>query len=204
MPDFTPETARPLTGLILAGGQGRRKQGQDKGLVELLGRPLIEYALRTMKCVTGDILISANRNQSRYAAYGYPVLRDALPNYPGPLAGILAALEHTRHPLLVMPCDAPCAPPSLLRQLARMLTEGIQAVVAYDGRYLQPTFLALAPGVRDSLEDFLARDERKVQDWLEGLRPVRLDCSAHPEWFLNANAPADLAQLTDLTIAHVC
>ncbi|HID48564.1 MAG TPA: molybdenum cofactor guanylyltransferase MobA, partial [Chromatiales bacterium] len=81
-----------ITAVILAGGIGRRMGGQDKGLVELDGRPLIEHIIDALKPQVMTILINANRNQYRYASYGYPVITDTLANYQGPLAGFAAGL----------------------------------------------------------------------------------------------------------------
>ena len=82
----------PLTGLILAGGRGTRLGGVDKGLVELHGRPLVEYVLERLRPQTGAILINANRHHERYAAYGVPVIPDLEGGFAGPLAGIAAGL----------------------------------------------------------------------------------------------------------------
>ncbi|MGB9128090.1 MAG: molybdenum cofactor guanylyltransferase, partial [Thiobacillus sp.] len=97
-----------VAAVILAGGQGQRMGGADKGLIGYRGRPLIEWALAALSPQVGEILISANRNFETYAAYGHRVLPDTLPDFPGPLAGVLAALEAVNVDwLLVVPCDTP-------------------------------------------------------------------------------------------------
>jgi molybdopterin-guanine dinucleotide biosynthesis protein A len=104
--------------VVLAGGLGRRMGGADKGLIEYQGRPLIEWALAALASQVDEIFISANRNLDRYAAYGYRVLPDTLPDFPGPLAGVLAALEAVDTGwLLVVPCDTPHLPADLASRL---------------------------------------------------------------------------------------
>ena len=87
---------QPVTAVILAGGLGRRMGGADKGLVDYQGRPLIEWALAALRPQVDQLVISANRNLDTYAVYGHRVVPDTLPDYPGPLAGVLAALQRWR------------------------------------------------------------------------------------------------------------
>ncbi|RRQ22703.1 molybdenum cofactor guanylyltransferase MobA [Thiohalobacter thiocyanaticus] len=192
------DTARnDLTGLILAGGRARRMGGRDKGLIEVGGRALIDHAIASLRRVTPHILISANRHPADYASRGYPVLKDDLTDHPGPLAGILTALERIENAhLLVMPCDAPLATPALLQRLvAAQDAQGGSACLARDGERLQPTFCLLARETAPSLRRFLAAGERKTQLWLQSLDPVIVDCSDHPEWFANVNTPEDLQRI---------
>jgi len=83
-----------MTGVILAGGLARRMNGQDKGLIEYQGKPLIEYILPDFLAQVDHCIISANRNIPQYQAYGYPVYTDEIGDYAGPLAGIATALRH--------------------------------------------------------------------------------------------------------------
>lgn len=192
------EAARhDLTGLILAGGRATRLGGRDKGLIELGGRALVDYAIATLLPLTPRILISANRHRTDYASRGWPVLTDALADYPGPLAGILTALEQLDGArLLVMPCDTPLASPALLdRLVAAQDSQGGVACLARDGERLQPTFCLLRRETAPSLRRFLASGERRTQLWLQSLEPVIVDCSDHPEWFANVNTPDDLQRI---------
>lgn len=185
-----------LTLLILAGGQASRMGGRDKGLLDCAGRPLIEHVLIKARPLADSILISANRNLERYTAYGYSVLSDHRSEYVGPLAGIERGLEvcDTEY-LWVLPCDAPAFSGELLTRLMRACaTAGIPAAVPYDGNYQQATFVLLRAETLDSLRAYLASGQRKVQHWLATLPAVPVDCSDHPEWFVNINTPADLAR----------
>ncbi|TAK92149.1 MAG: molybdenum cofactor guanylyltransferase [Burkholderiaceae bacterium] len=107
-----------VTGLILAGGAGKRMGGVDKGWVCHQGVPMIEAALARLTPQVGSILISANRSLERYAALGHPVVQDNSSDFQGPLAGILAGLSACQTPWLqVIPCDTPAFPSDLVQQL---------------------------------------------------------------------------------------
>jgi molybdopterin-guanine dinucleotide biosynthesis protein A len=183
-----------LTVLILAGGQATRMGGDDKGLIDCAGRPMIEHVLEKITPLTASILISANRNLDRYADYGYPVLRDQRSDYPGPLAGIESGLSAcTTDFLWILPCDAPAFSSDLLDRLtAACGNTGISAAVPDDGDYLQATFALLRRETFESLIHFLNSGQRKLQAWLSELQAVRVNCSDHPEWFANINTPDDL------------
>jgi molybdopterin-guanine dinucleotide biosynthesis protein A len=180
-----------VTGLVLAGGQARRMGGSDKGLVPLAGRPMVEHVIQALRPQVGSILLSANRNRERYASYGHPVIADDLGDYPGPLAGVAAALRHcTSEFLVTVPCDAPLLPPDLVvRLLAAREAGDADAAVVHDGRRLQPVFLLLHSRVAPSLEAYLADGGRRVDAWLGQLRAVVADFSDRTGAFVNVNDP---------------
>jgi len=104
--------------LLLAGGRGQRMGGQDKGLVEWQGEPLIAHLQRKVRPLTDDLIISCNRNHERYAAYADQLVSDEQGDFPGPLAGILAGLKVARRPhLLILPCDVPRIDAALLQDM---------------------------------------------------------------------------------------
>ncbi len=184
--------AQRVAAVILAGGRGRRMGGADKGLIDYQGRPLIEWVLAALTPQVNEIVISANRNIERYAAYGRRVLPDTLPDFPGPLAGVLAALQAvTADWLLVVPCDTPHLPADLaLRLLGAAQLEGVPLAVAEDAARVHPSCFLVRTDQRDNLAAFLARGERAVRHWqaeLSGTR-VRFDAAA----FVNVNQPDDL------------
>lgn len=187
---FVPER---VAAVILAGGQGSRMGGADKGLIDYQGRPLIEWGLAVLAPQVGEeIVISANRNLERYAAYGYRVLPDTLPDFSGPLAGVLAALQVVAADwLLVVPCDTPHLPPDLaLRLLGAAQLEGVSLAMAADDARIHHSCFLVHAGQRDHLADFLARGERAVRHWQAQLSSttVRFDAAA----FVNLNRPDDL------------
>ena len=181
-----------VAAVILAGGQGRRMGGADKGLIDYRGRPLVEWALAALAPQVGEILISANRNLDLYAAYGHRVLPDTMPDFPGPLAGVLAALDAvTADWLLVAPCDTPHLPADLAaRLLDAALRESVPLAVASDGERVHYGCFLVRADRRDSLAAFLARGERAVRHWQAGLPStvVRFDAAC----FANFNQPQDL------------
>lgn len=181
-----------VTAVILAGGQGRRMGGANKGLVDYQGRPLVEWVLAVLAPQVGEIVISANRNLERYAAYGRRVLPDTLPDYPGPLAGVLAALQAvTTDWLLVVPCDTPHLPADLaFRLLGAAQLEGVPLAVAEDDMRIHHSCFLVHTDQRAHLADYLARGERAVRHWQAELSSttVRFDAAA----FANLNRPDDL------------
>jgi len=183
-----------VSGVVLAGGMGRRVLGQDKGLLEFNHRPLVTYALDAMAPLVDDLLISANRNLDRYREFGYPVITDASGDFYGPLAGILAAMRAAKHTvLLVMPCDSPfITTPHLLRLLAA-LSDGFDIALADDGKRLHPVFAALHTRLQEDLDAYLRRGERRLQGWMLSQHTINVDFSDTPEIFANINTPEMLA-----------
>ncbi len=187
---------RPLiTGLVLAGGQGSRLGGRDKGLIELAGRPLVAHVLERYTPQVDAILISANRHLEAYAAYARPVITDTRANHPGPLAGIASGLAHCRTPLLgVVPCDAPFLPRDLVDRLhAALALHAAEIAIAHAGGEDQPACALLHASLAGSLEAFLARGERKLIAWYRQHRLAVVPFD-EAEAFRNLNTPEDCAR----------
>jgi molybdopterin-guanine dinucleotide biosynthesis protein A len=186
-----------ITGVLLAGGRGRRMGGKDKGLILFKGRPLSSYALEALDSVAGHILINANRNLEAYARFGYPVIADRTDGFYGPLAGLLSAMRAAETPyVLTVPCDSPLVTGRLLERLCRTMQEtGAELCAAHDGERLHPVFLLAERRLADSLERYLAGGRRKLDRWLEQHRLVLADFSDHPELFANINTEEELAAL---------
>jgi molybdopterin-guanine dinucleotide biosynthesis protein A len=111
---------RGITGIILAGGMGRRMGGVDKGLVDLDGLPFVAHVLARLSPQVGDVLISANQNLDRYGAFGVPVVPDAIGGFAGPLAGLHAGMTAaTRDLVVTVPCDSPFLPGDLVGSASR-------------------------------------------------------------------------------------
>ncbi|TAM10251.1 MAG: molybdenum cofactor guanylyltransferase [Nevskiaceae bacterium] len=166
--------------------------GIDKGLAELCGRPMVEYAIEALRGQAGTLLISANRNIPHYARYGLLVVRDQLPDFAGPLAGIASLMAATPAAwLLIAPCDSPRLPTGLGPRLWRAVsTAGADIGVAHDGARMEPTFALLRCRLRPALEAALAKGERKVARWYASQRTVCVDFSDCPQAFLNINSPS--------------
>ena len=156
-----------ITGLILAGGQGRRMGGQDKGLVSLAGQPLVRHVQARLTGRVAQIMISANRNVERYRSLGARVVSDNEPGYHGPLMGIYSGLRAAETPwVLVVPCDTPLLPDELVTRMVEAIGEH-QIAVAHDGERLHPVVLLLEQALLDDLERALAAGERRVRAWLD-------------------------------------
>jgi molybdenum cofactor guanylyltransferase len=189
-----------ITGLILAGGRGSRMGGIDKGLQTHAGIPLAMHALLRLSPQVGAVMINANRNLGAYESMGVPVWPDALPDYPGPLAGFLAGLERCETPYLVtVPCDSPLFPDDLVARLvAAFDDDGIELAMAATREggelRLQPVFCLMRASVMESLIRFTSSGRRKIDAWTATLRTVVVefdDASA----FVNANTTAELQGL---------
>lgn len=184
--------AERFAGVILAGGEGRRMGGRDKGLVEYRGRPLIEWAIDAVAPQVDELVISANRNLERYARYGRRVLPDMLPGHAGPLAGVLTALDALNAGwLLVVPCDTPHLPADLaLRLLDAARVGHVPLAVAADPVRIHHTCFVVRSEQRDGLMDYLARNERSVMGWQAGMASVTVRFEA--AGFINLNRLQDV------------
>ena len=200
---------RDVCALILAGGRGSRMGGVDKGLQPLNGQSLAAHAIERLHAQQGlrlgHIMINANRNLDAYRALGLPVWPDALTDFPGPLAGFLAGLDHCQSPwLLTVPCDTPRFPLDLLERLAQAAErEGADLALPLgrddDGRLRrQPVFCLLRRELRASLHDYLQGGGRKIDDWIASQRHVAVAFDTpddDPRAFYNANTLAELQAL---------
>ncbi len=187
----------PFSGIILAGGRARRMGNQDKGLIDLAGRPMIEHVVQALRPQVSELLINANRNLTLYEQFGCQIVPDQVPDFAGPLAGIAAGLEQAHHELLLsVPCDGPWLPPDLGRRLfARLQAEQADLCVAHDGQRLQPVHGLFRRQLAADIRSFLAAGERKILLWLERHRTAIADFSDCPEAFVNLNTPAQRQQI---------
>ncbi|MDP4302559.1 molybdenum cofactor guanylyltransferase MobA [Leptothrix discophora] len=200
-----PPNRLHITGLVLAGGQGRRMGGLDKGLQTRDGRPLARHAAERLAPQVGALAVNANRHLDAYAAWGWPVWPDELPEgvppHPGPLAGWLTGLRRCTTPwLLTVPCDTPAFPLDLAERLAAALqADDAELAVAAtpdpaaadDALYHQPVFCLARRELAGPLAQALAGGERRVMRWAASRRLaiVRFDDVAA---FDNLNTLADL------------
>ncbi len=196
-----------LTGLILAGGRGRRVQGSgntpvvEKGLMDLKGMPLVAYAHRFLAPQVGQVLISANRCLDVYAQYGATVPDDEeLGVYSGPLAGVATALNTIDTPwLAVIPVDVPMPPTDLIPRLSAALGAGVaQLAYARTAVRAHPLCMLVHKRLVQGLYDFLHAGGRKVQEWeqLNAAVPVWFEDAG--DAFFNVNTPEDLVRAAEL------
>lgn len=181
-----------LTGIILAGGQGRRMGGQDKGLVLFDGIPLYQHVLQRLRPQVDIVMISANRNLDRYQSGGFVVISDTLPDYPGPLAGMLSGLLAAETEWIVFcSCDTPFVPVDYVQQLWRHKQEAL-AVWARSSERDHPALALLHRSLAQPLADYLQRGERRLMQFLreQGGHAVRVNQDEAA--FRNVNTPEDL------------
>lgn len=191
-----------ITGLILAGGRATRMGGVDKGLQTHLGLPLAMHTLLRLQPQVGAVMINANRNLAAYEAMGVPVWPDALPDYPGPLAGMLAGLEQCQTPwLLTVPCDTPGFPADLAARLAQAAAERdadiAMAATREDGVLrTQPVFCLIRAALMEDLAAWLQAGQRKIDHWTARHRCATVEFD-DPAAFFNANTLEELQSLQE-------
>lgn len=180
----------PISAVILAGGAGRRMDGEDKGLLMWQGQLLIEQAIDKLRGQVAEIFISANRNLDLYGQYGLPVLADSLSGFQGPLLGLEQGLIHAQHGwVMSVPVDTPQLPSKLAQTLwaqhhrapiiVARSPSGPQAAVCLCQRTMLP-----------HLQHYLASGARKAQDWFLPLPHVWVDFDEAV--FFNCNRVSDL------------
>ena len=119
-----------VTGIVLAGGQGSRMGGVDKGLQPFRGRPMVAHAIERLEPQVDELLINANRNTDDYGRFGHRVIADEIAGFAGPLAGFERGLTHAAGALVAtVPCDSPFLPRDLVARLHAAL-EGAKAELA--------------------------------------------------------------------------
>ena len=181
-----------VSGIVLAGGLGRRMGGVDKGLQVLRGRPMIAWVLERLEPQVSEVLINANQNLDTYAKFGRRVVSDEVGGYAGPLAGLHAGLRAASHPLAVtVPCDSPFLPEDLVSRLKGHLGSNDLAV-AKAGDQPHPVFALMKRDVRGNLESFLAAGGRKIDAWYASLKVVEVKFDDEAEAFRNINTIEEL------------
>ena len=183
-----------VTGIVLAGGLGRRMGGVDKGLVALDGKPMVAHVIARLAPQVGAIIVNANRNVDAYEALGHPVVSDDVGGFAGPLAGLHAGLSRTstRHAVTV-PCDSPFLPGDLVTRLASGLeSEDAQLAVARTFDQPHPVFAFVRTDVFSNLAAFLASGGRKIDRWYAALRTVEVSFDDCADTFRNINTPEEM------------
>lgn len=201
----------PTLGVVLAGGLARRMGGGDKGLRLLGGKRLIEHVIERIRPQVETLILNANGDPARFAAFDLPVIADSLADYPGPLAGILSALDYAaeRHPALgwviSVTADGPFLPSDLAARLhaAREAAKTPLACAA-SGGFTHPTMALWAVALRHDLRHAMtAEGLRKIDRWT-----ARHGC-AEAAWpsepfdpFFNANTPEELVEAEAMLAAR--
>ena len=170
-----------ITGLVLAGGLGRRMsadgQGVDKALVRLRGRPMIAHVIERLAPQVGALLINTGRASADYAAFGLPLVPDSVGGFAGPLAGLHAGLAAAGTDwVATAPCDSPLLPLDLVGRLADAAAAArADVAMARTGDQPHPVFALVRRSLRDDLEAFLAAGGRKIDVWTARHATVEVD-----------------------------
>ena len=185
-----------ITGVILAGGLGRRMGGVDKGLQLLNGKPLALHVAERLAPQVDELLINANQNTEHYAAFGHRVVADQIPNFAGPLAGLHVALSAAKYPLVATaPCDSPFLPDDLVFRLHSALTAtNADLAVARTFDQAHPVFCLCRQTVLAHLTDYLVSGERKFGRWYATLMTVEVPFDDKAEAFENINTREELGR----------
>jgi molybdopterin-guanine dinucleotide biosynthesis protein A len=192
-----------IPGVVLAGGLARRMGGGDKPMRRIGGRTILERVIARLQPQCDGLLLNANGNPARFAGFGLPVIADNVENYPGPLAGILAALDWmaSHRPeisvVLSTAADCPFLPRDLVARLHQALVrEQAQLAVAASDGQAHPVIGLWSVALRDELRHALVvEDVRKVGLWSARYRLATVTWPATPlDPFFNANTVDDLTE----------
>lgn len=189
-------TKQRVTAVILAGGQGQRMGGQDKGWVVFRDKPMIQHVIEQVQPQVDNIIINANRSHERYQMLGFQVIEDGVDGFHGPLMGMLTGLKHTASDwVLFVPCDTPMLPENLAEKLYQAaIDSGADVAVAHDGERLQPVIALLHKSLLPSLEIWLEEGKRKIDRWFMQHKMVVVPFDQGQEVFMNLNTPNELRQ----------
>jgi len=188
---------REITGLILAGGQGRRMGGVDKGLAALRGRPMVAWVLERLAPQVGEVLINANQNLEQYRGLGYPVVTDEIGGFAGPLAGLQAGMKAAHHAFVLMvPCDSPFLPTDLAQRLFSALNaDHADLAVAKTGGQPYPVFALARTALLPHLTAFLEGGRRTVYAWYDLIKVVEVAFDDQEQAFTNINTTDELKSI---------
>jgi molybdenum cofactor guanylyltransferase len=194
-------------GVLLAGGLARRMGGGDKPLRLVAGRPLLDRVIERLQPQVDGLVLNANGDPARFEAYRIPVVADSIPDYAGPLAGVLAGLDWTaaNRPgcsmVVSVPTDAPFLPTDLVFRMAQVLAvEGADLACAASGGQAHPVIGLWPVRLRDELRRAVAEEGiRKVDVWTARYRLAVVPFADQPiDPFFNANRPEDLGRAAAL------
>ncbi len=196
-----------IPGVILAGGLATRMGGGDKALLPLGDGTILDHVIARLRPQVGGIALNANGDAVRFAEYPLPVIADSVAGFPGPLGGILAAMDwaagQDAQSVVTVAGDTPFFPPDLVARL-RAAGQGRAAcpVIAATSDGWHPTFGLWPVGLRDDLRTALAGGARRVRLWARdhGAQVAMFDAEPHDPFF-NINTPADLALAREMVEA---
>jgi molybdopterin-guanine dinucleotide biosynthesis protein A len=193
----------PTPGVLLAGGLARRMGGGDKPMRQIAGRTILDRVITRLEPQCDGLVLNANGDPARFASFRLPVIADTVKDFPGPLAGILAALDWAaaNRPdvefLLSAAADCPFLPRDLVVRLHRERAEqNAQFAVAASGGRSHPVIGLWSVALREELRHALTvEDMRKIDRWTARYRLATVIWPTKPlDPFFNANTMDDIAE----------
>lgn len=190
---MAPQESSRFSALLLAGGRGSRLGGQDKGLMCWRGEPVAARLTALARQLTGEVLISCNRNQAIYQQWADRLVGDDDADFPGPLAGILAGLRACSGThLLVLPCDMPQLDAGLLERLgARANSLPARPCLVRAGEQWHPLLAVIPRALLPALQSSWDQGQRSPLRWMLGQSHTALELPADDPRLHNANTLAD-------------
>ena len=205
-----------VVGVLLAGGQARRMGGGDKCMLKLAGRTLLEHVIERLEPQTHTLVLNANGDPARFAAFGRPVVADPVEGFAGPLAGVLAGFMWARENepdarwVATAATDTPFFPSDLVSRLMEATGGRYPSIaLAESGGRMHPVFGLWPTALADDLHDAVTGGTRKVLDWTDRHTTVTAEFSAMRvggsdiDPFFNANRPDDLTHAEALLAESV-
>lgn len=192
----------PTLGVILAGGLARRMGGGDKAMRQVGGQPVLARLIERLAPQVDGLIVNANGDPARFTAFALPVVPDSLPDYPGPLAGVLAGLdwaaENTPHIewILTVPGDGPFLPPDLVSRLhAERQAQRMTLACAASGGWTHPVVALWPVSLRHALRRAVAEEgERKIDAFTARYGVAMAEWAVETvDPFFNVNTQQDLA-----------
>ena len=199
-----------ILGVILAGGLGTRMGGGDKPLKEVGGVSILERVIRRLKPQCGGLVLNANGDPARLKNFSLPVIADTIPDYAGPLAGVLAGMRYAqancpRNALVLSVAgDCPFLPQNLAARLASARIEAqADIAVAASGGWNHPVIALWPVTLAEALEEALRSGLRKIDSWTAGYKTASAEWPVAPyDPFFNANAPEDILAAAEILKAR--
>jgi molybdenum cofactor guanylyltransferase len=198
-------------GLVLAGGLARRMGGGDKALIRIGNETILQRALARLTPQVSGVVLNANGDPARFGPFGLPVIADSVPDFAGPLAGILAGLDWVaaNRPavewVVSVPGDCPFLPRDLVAKLhAARITNGKLLACAHSGDWRHPVVALWHIGLREDLRHAITvEDLRKIEVWTARHGIALADWPTEPvDPFFNVNTPEDVERATRLAEAE--